>query len=217
MITTKFCDEEKRTALYLHGLEQEDRAWILKQLPVEQSLLLVHLIDELKELGLPRGNFSYGDISGATKASTEERLDTARHIRRLDNIEVQDLAALVKYIENASMAVLYDVFSKEPLEIISMVLRMRSWSWHVEFVEQFDASRRFQLREVLQRDRSRSSDDLAPKFQSAILNTIAIKISDCEQSSSNPTMNGVDDVAHRSVSAWLKSIVLPKTRWRKRM
>ncbi|RYF15900.1 MAG: hypothetical protein EOO30_13055 [Comamonadaceae bacterium] len=43
----------RRAALSLHGLEAEDRDWILHALPGDQSSALRNLLRELQELGIP--------------------------------------------------------------------------------------------------------------------------------------------------------------------
>lgn len=207
-------DEQKRTALYLHGLERQDREWILQQLPLAQSRLLQRFLDELSDLGLPKESFSFSDVKKDVKTSNPLHQHVPTSIRRFENVDQQDMLALTKYIDETPLSVLHEVFSEESLELISMVLRIRTWSWHVEFVEQFDTSRRFQLREVLQRDRSRSSDHWTSKFQLTMLDALAVKIHASESTSLQNSIGVRKEALAKGIFSRLKRTFTQKARFR---
>jgi hypothetical protein len=89
-------DALRRTALVLHSLAPEDRAWILGRLPERNRLQVMPCLAELASLGIPRDESLVGSAmpdEEAPPTAPQERVDAA--VARLASILEGEPASVV--------------------------------------------------------------------------------------------------------------------------
>jgi hypothetical protein len=81
---------QRRAALAVHAMSPPDREWVLRELPSAQRDLLLPLLAELAELGIPQDAGLLGEVAVAPPAPSVARVDhpeeaalSARSARRL--------------------------------------------------------------------------------------------------------------------------------------
>jgi hypothetical protein len=108
-------NEIRRAALSLHGLDDEDRAWVLSRLAEDQRTELEALVRELDELGFPRqAGAMHGQSVATPPASPEPAPARAMLEDRFDEASPERVLA---GLADASPAV------------IAWLLRRRQWRW----------------------------------------------------------------------------------------
>ncbi len=126
----------KRTAIYLHGLGEKDRSWLLSRLSDVHSVKLKTLLDDLNHLDIP------GDRS------------------LLSQIETMELGGLVDYndsdyvdsaiqeIDMASTSEITLLLESESLQFVCILLAVRNWRWSAAFSNLLTAQRYRRLVEL---------------------------------------------------------------------
>lgn len=131
----------RRAALTLHGLSQEDRVWVLEQLPVSTKRELELLISELNQLGfdageLPKFDATFDAISlGASNSAIEPKKIDENAISR---------------IEKCPMPLLVSWINGEAEWVVAQVLEQRAWSWSDACLQQIDIEKRNRLSRMRQ-------------------------------------------------------------------
>jgi|GEM_PF-4697835 len=131
----------RRAALTLHGLSQEDRAWVLEQLPISTKRELELLVSELNELGfdadeLPAFDAAFAPISMTASNSTVE-------FKKIDD-------DVVARIEMCPMSLLVSWINEEAEWVVAQVLEQRAWSWTNACLQQIDIDKRNRLSRMRQ-------------------------------------------------------------------
>ena len=128
----------RRAALALHGLAEQDRSWILKELPDTDKVALTQLLDELDELG-----FS-GDVAdvvqaadGSSVSSTAGPHSGAHSMSR------------VEQVRRASAEDMFAILENEPGSLIAQILSMESWPWAARFLALFPEARRSRISSLI--------------------------------------------------------------------
>jgi hypothetical protein len=117
----------KRAALYLHGLSDADKSWMLGNIPSIHSERLEELLDSLRRLGIPRdctlfSNIDAMEINGSIMDEKDGHLDMA--IQVIDEARADEIIELLEY---------------EPLELVNALLEFREWSWKTSFLDLIDS------------------------------------------------------------------------------
>ena len=121
-------NDTRRAALSLHGLEDEDRAWVLSRLSEDQRAELTALVRELDELGFPRhAGAVHGDSVALPSASSE-------------TLPVR--TTLEDRFEEATPQQVVAGLAQESPAVIAWLLGRRRWRWARKFQRRLERGRR---------------------------------------------------------------------------
>jgi len=188
----------RQSALLLHAMQQQDRQWLLDQLPVAQKSQLVSLLDELQTLGIPQSPdllqtaISQADAAREETAVREEaELDPAtRQIRALDRIPPHERApAWVK---------LCAVFKEEPAGLLAQVIQMHDWSWKEAAMKSLTPRKRARVEELA------ANSLRGPDLHAALLDAVAQRVLQAEQApaESSPALSAKPKAMQRLWWPW---------------
>lgn len=120
----------RRAAVALHGLHEEDRRWVLAQLPEEDCSTLSAYLDELKALGFDqKSSVSIG--GGST----------------LGNVGAP--AQPIERLQAATAEQMFHVLNSEPSSLIAGLLSIRDWTWGHSFLQMLPPARREYIRNAM--------------------------------------------------------------------
>lgn len=142
----------KRAALVLHGLQAEDRAWLIAQLDEAQREPLKKSLGELAALGVPRDASLLHAVLPQETSGDEE---SASHERLMRASAPMVLAAL----------------QGQAVEAIAMLLRVQPWPWREAVVQQW--SRDFTKKPGLLEP---GFGEPGPSLRKALLDAVAERI-----------------------------------------
>ncbi|MGY1490774.1 hypothetical protein ACW4YW_15315 [Methylobacillus pratensis] len=114
-------DASRRLVLKLHTLHEEDRAWLLGQLPQEERIELQALLNELSELGIQLEPEDIEQIYSQPVAKTQAELEAD--------------AADIQVINRATLSQIDIVFDGEPAVLMHHLLAMYPWTWKGDWQE----------------------------------------------------------------------------------
>lgn len=124
----------RRAAIALHGLQPQDRASILAELPdADQAVLRSHL-NELHELGFDPVALSAGipPPKSASPAQATRSPDPLVEVRQ------------------ASPETMYRLLEHEPAALVADVLNMETWTWAPQLMEMMAPPRRQKVRTAVE-------------------------------------------------------------------
>lgn len=130
----------RQAALCLHGLNEQDRKWLLKQLPPMHRNALKQMLRELNEIGVPQGQSWVPTV----KQRIEEH-DPGEHF--------SDTALrMLKIIDSASLSQIKQVLLDEPETVLGFIFSIYKWSWTEEVLGALNVKKRKAVEQVIQRN-----------------------------------------------------------------
>lgn len=108
-------DASRRLVLKLHTLHEEDRVWLMGQLPQEERIELQALLNELSELGIQIEPEDIEQISSQPVAKTQTELEAD--------------AADIQAVNRATLSQIDIVFDGEPAVLMNQLLALYPWAW----------------------------------------------------------------------------------------
>ncbi len=126
----------RRAALALHGLAQQDRAWILKELPDTDKVVLTQLLDELDELGFSGDAAEAVHADGAASSASVTPNGSQPEAKSTSRLE---------QIRRASAEDMFAILENEPGSLTAQILSMESWPWATRFLGLFPEARRVRI------------------------------------------------------------------------
>ncbi|WP_322402003.1 hypothetical protein [Massilia luteola] len=118
----------RQAAVALHGMNREDRAWLLGELDRGQCAVLEGLMRELDELGFPAAP----DLAGSDLGGPAVPLNGPRETLALAPAE--DVAA---------------VLEREPVLLVAQLLNVCDWPWTEQLLASLAAPRRSAIRAAM--------------------------------------------------------------------
>ncbi|HYD79890.1 MAG TPA: hypothetical protein VEC06_08775 [Paucimonas sp.] len=118
----------RQTALLLHELGEEDRRWLVGQIPDEDRSILKELLDELQSLRIP----SDGNLLERVMAPRAEAPPS----------EPAGPAAPGDAVRRASAQQMSDLLAREPAWLLAIVLGIEAWPWREAFLSKLEPVRR---------------------------------------------------------------------------
>ena len=110
----------RRAAAVLHTLPEEDRQWLLGELPESERNTLNQLLGELKELGFDAGCTAQPVVTFMPRVGAGNTTDFSSAADIVRNAPVRELIALLEH---------------EPSSLIAQVLRIEEWPWKQAFLQ----------------------------------------------------------------------------------
>ncbi|MCU7815185.1 MAG: hypothetical protein KZQ81_08245 [Candidatus Thiodiazotropha sp. (ex Rostrolucina anterorostrata)] len=156
----------RKAALYLHGMEEADRRWLLDALTEEEREGLHVTLAELDEMGVPRGNAWLPELAEVHTLDVREQEDVCQ-------------SSEIGAIEAADLSKLTQVFEHEPDSIVALLLKHRVWSWRQAYV----GKQYLQKRELLLRTLETPGQPLKLKVEAALLTALATRLNKTETES----------------------------------
>ncbi|WP_316369626.1 hypothetical protein [Candidatus Thiodiazotropha sp. CDECU1] len=153
----------RKAALYLHGLEETDRRWLLNALSDAERERLQTTLAELDEMGVPSGNAWLPELAEA-------------QIMEVPEEESNPLSSEIETIKKAGLSRLMQIIEHEPVKIVAQLLRHRVWPWHQDYIDKQDPLKRKQLLRALES----STSPLLPKVETALLSALAARLDQTE-------------------------------------
>lgn len=145
----------RRAAAALHGLQEEDRQWLLAELPDADRDILKQLLGELTELGFEPG-------STATTSATAMLPVRQRNAITLSSADI---------VRNAAARDMIALLEHEPSSLIAQVLGLEEWPWKQAYL---------QMLPPLRRDRIVAMSDqalhLGPALRTCLLDGLAKRL-----------------------------------------
>lgn len=114
----------KKAALYLHGLHQTDRAWLLERLSATQRNKVSPLLQELTDLGIPEHSLLVNDIN--TVGSEFEQGETSSIAEAHGEQKVQVLKRQLAAVAEPSVL---NVLSQQENYVVAAITQMAPWPW----------------------------------------------------------------------------------------
>jgi hypothetical protein len=111
----------RKAALVLHALDAGDRRWMLQRLPPPQRDLVLPLLDELAQLGLPAERVLVEEVLGGIRALHASPVEDGPS---LAGASAEDVAVLLE---------------GEPEALVGKLLSLRTWPWKDAFIAQLPA------------------------------------------------------------------------------
>ena len=122
----------RRAAVALHDLREEDRQWLLAELPDEDRGVLQGLLKELSDLGFePARNAANIPTMQATIAGNVHACAKAGDIVRRAN--ASDMVTLLEH---------------EPSSLIAQILAVGEWPWKQSYLQALPALRRDRIASI---------------------------------------------------------------------
>lgn len=116
----------RQAALMLHGMQSQDRLWLLDQLPPNEQQQLAMLLGELAELGIPSDPSFMREAISSAQDATKGRLHT------LCAEELAQLAVLLR---------------GEPPGFVAQLLSIEAWPWEADLLGRLSPIQRRQITE----------------------------------------------------------------------
>ncbi|WP_419688245.1 hypothetical protein ACN22W_30130 [Burkholderia theae] len=142
-------DDVRKAALLLHTLSGVDRDWMLARLPAEHRRLLLDLVEELRELGIPPARSLFDAVKDDTAASRSSAS------RPADG----SWEGWCAEIDRASPSAVWPILRAEPEQLIARVLSLHDWSWATGMTQWLDPMRRTTVRVLLERINASEYED----------------------------------------------------------
>ncbi|RAN48430.1 hypothetical protein RB25_11640 [Herbaspirillum rubrisubalbicans] len=124
--------ESHRAALLLHALHQDDREWLLMQLPQEQRGSLLALLKELAQLGIPRDPDLLRELPPAAP-------------RQSHPVEVASESESISLLSLVDGQLMANFLREEPAQLIGQLLLLHPWPWYGTVLEGLDVFKRRQV------------------------------------------------------------------------
>jgi hypothetical protein len=113
----------RQAALLLHALGEDDRRWLLAQLPEAQRLVLEPLLRELRALGIPADQQLLAQLNPGSEAVLETPSASSSPARD------------ESVVMHASAEHLAPILRGEPPQLIARLLALRSWPWAADLLQ----------------------------------------------------------------------------------
>lgn len=175
----------RHAALVLHGLAAADQAWVLAQLPQEQTLALQALLGELADLDPDRTVLGLAAIGDGVKASHD--VDPLTDEERLKNLAGDDLDRLARQLGAASA------------DFVALCMRVRPWPWRAQMLERLPPTCRQRVRASIAAAQERPP--AGPRRQAALMHGLRCMLDAAPPSVAHPAEHPKPRVSGRR--AWL--------------
>lgn len=116
----------RRAAAALHGLQEEDRRWLLGEISEADRDVLNRLLGELAELGFEPGCTAIPDVTSPAQ---------------LDGRDARDLSS-ADTVRRATAHDMVVLLEHEPSSLIAQVLSIEDWPWKQAFLQMLPSLRR---------------------------------------------------------------------------
>ena len=154
-------NESRRAALSLHGLDDEDRAWVLSRLTESQRAELAALVRELDELGFPRHAGAVHGQSVALPSASPETVSARSTLEdRFEAVSPQQLAAGL---------------ADESPAVIAWLLARRQWRWTRKFRRRLDRERRRAVAARLEQPRSAVTERVQRELLELLAQAVGVR------------------------------------------
>jgi hypothetical protein len=143
--------DSRRAALSLHSLGENDRDWIISQLPKDKGRALQVLVNELDDLGFPQNAalLSFEEVEPIAVAPEPDDipLPATEPVVAIEPVEVAeesvavpelDIAALKEQINSASPKAVLPVLEAERPFTVAMILQQHQWRWMKKVLRKLD-------------------------------------------------------------------------------
>jgi hypothetical protein len=125
-------DNPRKAALLLHSVPTEDRDWLLSQLAPAQRQVVLALLGELAELGIPAEPQLLDEVVG-----------------RIEPMAAETQAPEIAVLQQADPVAVGDWLKREPAGLVARVLRLHDWPWAPEVLRQMGELRRRDVQAAL--------------------------------------------------------------------
>jgi hypothetical protein len=136
----------RRAAVALHGLNAEDRKWMLAELPAADQQILQQYLDELDELG-----FSYGPELAVDLAASPVTSPVTKPVKSDKSDESENIAppGALQQLQKACAEQVLVCLQDEPASLIARLLALHDWPWREALLTQMSALARQRVRTLL--------------------------------------------------------------------
>ncbi len=149
----------RKAALYLHGLSETDRLWLLDALSDEERAQLSACMEELAAMDIPNGNPWLPELA---ESQTFEK----------PRVESDDTEPELEAIDRADLAQINRALEDEPEWLIALLLKHRVWSWRQAYIGKQYLRRREQLLRALESP----VPSLKPKVEKALVRALSTQL-----------------------------------------
>ncbi|MEJ1357623.1 MAG: hypothetical protein RPU52_11970 [Candidatus Sedimenticola sp. (ex Thyasira tokunagai)] len=154
----------KRAALYLHGLSNRDRDWVLSKLPGNDRSKIGEFLESLLHLGIPADRSLLAEI---------ETLQSSVATGKSDSSSID--FAIIK-IDQSSLTQISDLLENESPVLVSALLSCREWCWKTVFIDRFG----MQNSSHLTSDVGVEPPKISERIKNSIIENLAQKIEEQE-------------------------------------
>ncbi|WP_399681010.1 hypothetical protein [Xenophilus sp.] len=174
---------QRRAALLLHSMQDEDRRWLLAALPVEAQGALAPLLAELGALGIERD-------AQVLEAAIREVPARTRQVdilqanqglagdRRKGAAPWQADEAFLLALDRDGIRLLAGLLREEPPTLVAHLLQARPWPWQEAVLLGLDDAARRLVREQCGGDGSSGAPEAGAALRQAVLRAVAARLRD---------------------------------------
>lgn len=185
-------EPDRRIALKLHALHEEDRNWILSKLDSTPRRILEGLLLELNELG-------FAQLPELRTAAPEHPASQAI---------AEDELAPVRTVDDASAAAIWNAIYGEPSLLRCEIIHARKWRWQEELLQAHP--------QLIWADRPcESSHALTSRAREALISALAQKLANTPDSLETSTLWAVDAPPSIRPKRLLSQRLRELLRWRR--
>lgn len=159
----------RMAALYLHGLEESDRDWLLNSLSTNERYLLNEKLLELTELGIPQGTAWLPEITIDQANKDEESKE---------KLESQDL---IDAVNAANHETVFKLLDNLPVELVVLILNLNVWSWRQTYISKQYLKKRKAILQALEKPCALRKQ----KVQNALLQSLSKQLLSASNNSSD--------------------------------
>ncbi|HYD61584.1 MAG TPA: hypothetical protein VEC35_14560 [Noviherbaspirillum sp.] len=121
----------RKAAVALHALNEDDRHWVLAELPDADRSTLVGYLDELKALGFTAGAMVEEDAVAVAPVAPPAVIVTRNPI---------------EFIRNATAVEMFAILDNEPSSLVAQLLAIENWRWKSSFLQMCSPIRQDRIR-----------------------------------------------------------------------
>lgn len=174
---------QRRAALLLHSMQEEDRHWLLAALPVEAQDALAPLLAELDALGIERDTQVLEAAIRQVPADTAQ-VDISQANRGLAGDRREDAApwqadeAFLLALDRDGIRLLAGLLRDEPPALVAHLLQTRPWPWQGAVLVGLDQATRRLVREQCGGDGPSGAPAAGAALRQAVLRAVAARLRD---------------------------------------
>ncbi|ODB85638.1 hypothetical protein A3194_12450 [Candidatus Thiodiazotropha endoloripes] len=129
----------RMAALYLHGLEESDRDWLLNSLTSNERILINEKLLELSELGIPVGTAWLPEITMDPTNKEEQPTNEQNNHRE------------VEQINDANHDSIFELLDELPVELVVLILNVSIWTWRQAYISTQNKKKRSSIMDGLEK------------------------------------------------------------------
>jgi flagellar motor switch protein FliG len=155
----------RKAALYLHGLNSDDRNWLLDALSEEERKSINPALSELKQMDIPKGEAWLSEIDNV-------------HPQEDNNLDIENTEIEFNTIDRSDITKISHILTREPNEIVVLLLKLRLWSWRQSYINNLYLKKQKRIVKALEEPKAPIKNKVESALMTAFANQVRSKQKD---------------------------------------